>query len=160
MADELSARAKELRQELAALNTMLSGYASKAELAAMLAEEREKTKALVKQRNWTRTVAVVLLALVMAGTAAGVLVVKQKTDEIVGARKESRLATCLSDNTFITNHNGLVDQDEQTLRDAVGPEPSTAAAQFLATRLAAYETNRVPLRKCDPASIDAFYKRK
>jgi hypothetical protein len=91
---------------------------------------------------------------------------KQTTDDILAARTEARAATCRSDNTFITNHNVLVDSVEQAAAVIAAPNPmrtpeqQAGADKFVADYTATVERARVPLRDCSPGAIAAFYKEK
>lgn len=108
----------------------------------------------------------VLLSLFCLGLFVRSNVLGDRTDAIVASRTESRAATCASDNTFITNHNKLVDAVERAAKivsapnETRTPEQQAAAEKFVADYDATVETSRVTLRDCSPAAIEAFYKTK
>lgn len=104
-----------------------------------------------------------VLVVILAGVYS-VVGVKNSNDAIVATRSESRAATCRSDNTFIENHNVLVDAVEEAAALVAAPnsmrtaEQQEAADRFVAEYKAKVERARVALRDCSPEAIKAFYE--
>lgn len=109
---------------------------------------------------------VLVVAFVVMTVILGSLFIESRRqyDDIVATRTESRMATCHSDNTFIANHNALVDAVEQAAALVNQPNPSrtpeqqAAVDRFVANYTATVEHSRVALRDCSPEAIAAFYK--
>lgn len=87
-------------------------------------------------------------------------------NRINSSRAEARVAACNADNAYADKVNALNDRTQELLRAAFAantsrtPTEQVTAEAFLADELARFDAVRVPARKCDPASIAAFYKSK
>lgn len=131
----------------------------------LLAEMTKLRAALAVSRKrelfWRAFVLVVLFAGVYFFVGQ-----KHNLEVIVSTRTEARATTCKSDNTFIENHNVLVDAVEQAAGIVSAPNAARTPAQqqaadaFVMEYIAKVEKARVPLRDCSPEAITAFYKEK
>ncbi len=78
-------------------------------------------------------------------------------------RANSAVNLCTDFNRFATNHNHLVDNMENVIRNAATPRPDwtpaqqAAAEKFVSDNIATLETSRVPPRDCSSAVAQAFY---
>lgn len=81
-------------------------------------------------------------------------------------KTEARLSACLSYNAdLVANLNKLNDETQKLAVDAIsglGGSRASASTQalidrFLTNKTRAFEADKVPLRDCSPAGIDAFY---
>lgn len=118
-------------------------------------------------------VALLVLSILIGtvGTAVGIYGLSLATDAgdrvdaVIEARNNSRKIACESDNDGAERINALNDGFQDTLRIIAAPgdrspEDQAAVDALLADQLAKYEALKAPIRKCDPASLEAYYQDK
>lgn len=106
----------------------------------------------------------ILLGVIICG-GAGLVLLNQKTNDVVRVRNESRLATCIKDRDFQTAHNALAESTIDLVRTTFTASAAAkhtkaereATLTFMQTRIDALQKNVLPVRRCDERSIDAFY---
>lgn len=89
-------------------------------------------------------------------------------DLILEQRDEARLSACLSYNEdLVAFLNGLNDEVQDLAIDAFAdptgrrtPAQAKEVAEFLATKVAAFELRKVPTRDCSRQGIEDFYARR
>lgn len=109
-----------------------------------------------KPNNPWRTVAIlacVIAVSALAIAAVAVAVNLQRTNEIIAARADSRVAACHQDNAKTDQINGILIK-VSTPPDGVTVTPSQQA------RIDSFRELEIPQRDCSPKGIAAYYAKK
>lgn len=122
-----------------------------------------RIQASVQKMRWFRRAAVLAVLAAAVALWAGVRA-NNAVDEIRQQRTASRIVACQKDNDTATKVNALNDRTQQLLRNAVAggnrtPEQEARTQAFLNSELAEYEKIKVPMRRCDPASVERYYSK-
>jgi hypothetical protein len=123
----------------------------------------DRIAASVRKMRWWRFAGVVGAILAPLALWAGVQA-NNAVDELRDQRHASRIIACEKDNDTATKVNALNDRTQQLLRNAVAggtrtPEQEARTQAFLNSELGEYEKIKVPMRQCDPASVERFYSK-
>lgn len=148
---------------LNALSSAVTEATKRVERDSTLNEKR--IAASVQKMRWFRRAAVLSLFAGVLSLFVGYQA-RHTAEQLRTQRAQSRIVTCRNENATAERINSLNDRTQQLLRNAVAgntsrsPEQEAVAQEFLQRELDEYEAIKVPLRACDPASVERFYSKK